>query len=191
MPQLRELPAATLEAIAYQIAGLMRFQANLLSTAKLDIGETLEIWFLEPLPLSPDASFASLPRPSGQWHHQIRSEGSGTHYARSTPFGPNENEWDVRCVVKSTISEKVHEAIRWIDRTVPDDGSFGRLLVVPSFHMHAIWLHSETYNRIVIVDMPKMSGLRYKHVYTGDEFLKAIWTKPRTRGIPESDLFKR
>jgi hypothetical protein len=153
----------------------------------LSIAENFPVWTLGLTATTrPDEPFRSLVTNTGNWHHQVHST-TGEHLmGRSTPNGPNPEDWHVLSVSRSSrIATKIDQAIEWIDNNVTGD-PLARLLEIPSYYLLAFWLESSTIDQIIIVDMPpKYTRLQYKHVYTAKEFLETLAQEPHAQGVPQ------
>jgi hypothetical protein len=124
----------------------------------------------------PDVLLAQLAQRTGHWHHQIRENGSLLHFALSAPHGPESEDWTLLAVFSSPVAARLATAIAWADGNPPDDFEDlkVRLLIVPAYQIHALWLTGDAKDRIVIADMPALRALKYETSYSGREFLEAL-----------------
>ncbi|HEY1377034.1 MAG TPA: hypothetical protein VGF55_09575 [Gemmataceae bacterium] len=186
MPDFRPLPDATLDAIAGKIGE--RLSAPMTSSAlgsppAATLNETMEVWMLgADALLQPTDDLLQLAKPTGRWHHQIKSGGQVVGYARSMPLGPAPGDWSVREVSKSGASKAIDDAIKWIDANVHDDSQV-RMLSVPAYHVTAFWLVENAGDRIVVAVAPFAKLIQTNHIYTAKEFLDALRALPVVKGI--------
>ncbi len=174
MAYLKQLPAAALPGIARQIgarlfstlspasvpsasfegeepppdfeplAGITDFTA-----ARFEVTESFEVWRLRAGALDEfvltGEDLASLARPSGAWHHQIRISSDGTDsrdvpiaYARSWLLGTLSVEWSVRDLFLSPLAAAVDKAIRLADDQITEDVE-ARMLSLAEYSLEALW----------------------------------------------------
>jgi hypothetical protein len=75
------------------------------------------------------------------------------------------------------LAEKLGKAIKWLDDNDPSDAVV-RILLVPTFGLHALWLFCPENDRAVLFDtMKPVQGLLFEKIYSGTEFLGAISTE--------------
>src|SRR5262249_10513514 len=116
-----------------------------------------------------------LARPSGTWHHQVRSAGVTTHMARSTRQDFAGEDLQVEQWVASPVAAKLDGAIVWVDEEHPDDDVTVRLLVIPAYYLHALLIIKGKKLSAVVVDQPPgFSELKEKKEYPLKRFLKRL-----------------
>lgn len=147
------------------------------AAADPELTETLAVCFLEARHVrQPAGDFTWLGRPSGVWHHQIRSAGVATHVARSQQSGFADAGRDVvvQQLAESPIAGKLDQALAWVDRKVKGRATV-RLLVIPAYCVHALLVdRSGTYS-VVLADQPaNYSHLAYEQEYPLTAFLKLL-----------------
>jgi hypothetical protein len=123
----------------------------------------------------PPADLAELVRPSGLWHHQVRTGAAATHFARSALSGFDPAEPQVQSVFESPIAGKIDEAITWADRNVRGRATV-RLMVVPAYYAHALVIvPRDGEPSAVLADQPEgFKQLEYRRQYPLKEFLKLL-----------------
>jgi hypothetical protein len=155
----------------------------------LVLGETLPVWVLGPRALQRGAeSLDRLAQPTGLWHHQIMTGERSVAFARSMPLGPAPADWKVQEATASPIAGAIAHAIRWTERNVDHD-AIARLLILPAYYLHALWLIGSHQGHIVIADRPAAyEALRLEHLYTTAEFLAAVAEQQPASGVPSVDV---
>ena len=123
----------------------------------------------------PPADLAALVRPSGVWHHQVRTGTVATHFARSTLSGFEPAGPQVQSVFESPIAGRIDEAITWADRHVRGRATV-RLLVIPAYYVHALAVvPRDGVPSAVLADQPEgFKQLKYRRLYPLKEFLKLL-----------------
>lgn len=186
MPDFRPLSDATLGAIAGKVGERLSAPMTYDTSggpAAATLNETAEVWMLAAdRLLEPTNDLAQLARPTGRWHHQIKSGGQPIGYARSMPLGPSAQDWSVREVAQSGASRAIDDAIKWIDANVRDNSQV-RMLSIPAYHVTAFWLVGDAGDRVVVAVAPFAKSLQTKHIYTADEFLDTLRALPVVKGI--------
>jgi hypothetical protein len=122
----------------------------------------------------PPADLRVLARPSGYWHHQLRTNGVVTHTAVSTKpgFGPVH---EVEQVFASPLAGRIDAAITWVDKHVKGKGTV-RLLVIPAYLTHGLLVvRPDDTLEAVLVDQPEQySHLHHETAYPLADFLKRL-----------------
>lgn len=122
----------------------------------------------------PPSDLSALARPSGYWHHQLRTNGVATHTAVSMKpgFGP---EHEMEQVFVSPLAGRIDTAITWVDKQVKGKGTV-RLLVIPAYYTHALLVvRPDDTLEAVLVDQPEQySHLQHETVYPLADFLKRL-----------------
>lgn len=188
MATLSVLPKSVLEHIASQIGERLTNAAqHALSQNKgLALSESFPVWLLGlDATANSDAELSALARATGYWHHQIRHGGDAVEFAKSRPIGPNTADWQIEEIVTSPVAKRIDDALEWIEANVKGDGEV-RLLVVPAFFIHALWLSVGASDAIVIADMPRADdGLQYERIYNANDFLRLLGSRKHVTGLPE------
>jgi hypothetical protein len=141
-----------------------------------ELAESLAVCLITAAEVNePPADLSVLARPSGMWHHQLRTSTGTTHFARSTQHGFRGPELQVELCTASAIPSKLDDAIAWIDEQVPDDDVVVRLLVIPAYFVHALLVIRGKKFSAVLVDQPAtFQRLQYRKLYTLRDFLKRL-----------------
>ena len=177
------LPAAVVESVADQLGRLLdapaavtRGTLNLAPDARPALAESLAVCNLSVDQVkNPDLDVDELARPSGFWHHQVRTGGRATHMASSVPAGFAEEGLEVSQWVESPIAGKIDDAIAWVDKNYPGDDATVRLLVAPAYLLHALLIVRGRKCDVVLVDQPEdRTRLKYGRRYTLRQFLAAL-----------------
>lgn len=149
-----------------------------------ELTESFAIWTLRDEAVTkPNTNLTELAHETGRWHHQVKVAGVPASFARSTPLGPAPDHWRVNAFFDSPIARKIDQAITWIDENVKND-PLVRLLVAPSYHLHAFWLVKDGVNTVVVADMPpNFKALRYEKPYSSEEFLLALSQEQHITGL--------
>ena len=86
--------------------------------------------------------------------------------------------------MESGLAAKIDEAIHRIDQTFLDD-SVARLLIVPAYHIHAIWCVNDRtgLQRVFVVDAPMSRRIRAGDDYSSKDFLIALRRERPIAGI--------
>lgn len=163
---------------------------DLLKAKSVELCETFEMWKLGAKALASGAQsgsdLAQLARPTRNLHHQIKHDGEAKSFASSAGDSKNRTlaGWTI-----SPLAKKIDQAVRWIDHQVEIGGDpLVRLLVVPSYHVHAFWLVGEagSEDRAVVIDAPaQYKGLPRMKLLTSREFLAALVSERQAIGIYE------
>jgi hypothetical protein len=137
--------------------------------------ETFSVWSLEPTAiLTANADFNKLVTQTGRWHHQIKISGKAAAFARSMPLGADSNSWEVTQLFQSDISEKIDRAVDWVDSNVKGDPVV-RLLVAPSYYLHAFWLSEGNKDQVCVIDVPaSFTHVHADTLYSAKEFLQKL-----------------
>ena len=72
----------------------------------------------------------------------------------------------------------------WIDEKVYDD-PLVRLLIVPAYYVHALWLKKDDRSQLLIVDKPQQyRRLEQNYLFSSKDFLQALASEPHASGSP-------
>jgi hypothetical protein len=182
------IPADALAYLAQQLADRPSPRATQTLAARQSVGiaESCPVFALGLDATSdPSRPLQDIATPTGMWHHQLRHGPLAHEFARSVVNGPSATDWKISEVVSSDSSEKIDDAIGWIDANVPGD-PVARLLVAPAYYLTAFWLEDPNGSQIVVADRPEQySMLEFHHLYTAQEFLQLLSEAPHARGVPE------
>jgi hypothetical protein len=171
------LPADVLDALATKVAvplaesGIVAQQAQ----PAAELSETFSVWALTPTAiLTPDSDFHKLVTQTGRWHHQIKVRGKAAAFARSMPLGSDAESWDVTQLFQSDIPEKIDRAVDWVDSNVQGDPVV-RLLVAPSYYLHAFWLSEGKSDQVYVIDVPaSFIQVHPATLYSASAFLQKL-----------------
>jgi len=162
--------------VAKQIAKCATLSARTaqLSNREVHLAEEFEVWKLLPKAFAkPDARLAKLAKPTGYWQHLVRHGGAARELASSIRDKAT-GKWKVHSIGSSILAEKLGKAVQWLDHNDHSD-CVVRILLVPTFSLHALWLFCEANDRVVLFDsMRTVQGLVFEKIYAGAEFLVAI-----------------
>lgn len=177
MAHTDSLPVDVLDAVAAKVgAPLAEFGAVAQQAPPAaELCETFAVWSLAPTAiLTPDVDFQKLVTQTGRWHHQIRVGGKAAAFARSMPLGADAGSWDVTQLFQSDISEKIDQAVDWVDRNVKGDPVV-RLLIAPSYYLHAFWLSDGKADQVYVIDVPgNFTHVQPGALYPAKEFLQRL-----------------
>lgn len=202
MANTKQLPPEVLEVVAQQIGARLgifpddpNFFAAEASAAEpsLDLAESFEVWSLPPDALEEVANGLDLPdiaRPTGVWHHQIRSNREARSFARSRPLGPTPDSWSVRELFVSSLAEDLSNAIDWVENNVPPNLEV-RYLSSPPHQVDAFWLlaepssplFTEWNNRVVIIRAGASSVLNSLEMLSSQDFFRVLQEEDRGAGL--------
>jgi len=181
------LPNAVLDEVAKQIGTRLASVGTVekLRTARVELAESFSVWMLGLEPIARrDENINRLPRDTGLYHHQIAYNGRGEAYARSAPSRPGVELRVLEEISESTLAVRTAAAIDWIDEHIKDD-PLVRLLVVPSYFLHAFWLHYPRADKILVVDRPvEYELLRYDVLYDFRELFHMLANEKPVQGLP-------
>jgi hypothetical protein len=179
VPTTDKLPDGVVVLIAGQVSAfLSTADAGLESTAVAfpqEVGESLAVCTVSLAQVKkPPADLSLLAKPSGYWHHQLRTGGVATHTALSMKpgFGPTH---EVEQVFATPLAGKIDDAIAWLDKNVTGRGTV-RLLVIPAYLTHALLLvRPDGPLEVVLADQPaQYTRLQPEMLYPLAEFLKLL-----------------
>lgn len=120
---------------------------------------------------------------AGQWHLQIHHDGSPEEFVIAVNDGTGDETWRVCATFSSPLAKQIDEALKSIDHRAI---SKLRLLVVPSRQIYALWFKKDGVSYVLVAYMPNRHErhLRYKHHYSGKQFLTALKQTERIKGLP-------
>jgi hypothetical protein len=177
------LSKTTLRSVAEQIGGFLA-SAAAAPVAQPKLAESFAVCGVAADDVAnPPQDLTVLTHPIGMWHHQIRTKGGSTHFARSQQAGFQSDDLDVHLVFASPVAAKIDRAITWVDRHVPDDAVTVRLLAIPAYYLHALVLIRKKKFSAVLADQPDGNRqLKYEKEYSLRDFLKRL-SRERMTGV--------
>lgn len=152
-----------------------------------ELRETFDLWMLELDMLTYGAAqklrLDALTRRLDRYHHQITISGNAVAFARSTVTTRQPARARLEELFVSPLAQKIDRAIDWIDEEATGE-PLVRLLVVPAFYLHAMWLvYPDRESSVLVVDaagLPPtafpafLNGLRAEQLHGDDAFLRAL-----------------
>lgn len=210
MATTKTLPKAVLESIASQIGSRLDPPAGeeghaLALDAPVpsnpEIGETFEVWKLIPDSVDEikkgNLDITKLARPAGLWHHQLRQHKTAFGFARSKPLGADPDSWSVRDIYTSDLAAKIDDAIKWVDRHIPDDVVEVRLLSMPIQQVEAFWFvakspEAEKWNNQLFIIHSREAIDELGQQIDAKSFLSSLPENARGMGIrttPRKEVF--
>lgn len=171
-------PPHALAKIAASIGALAQAE-------RLELGEAFELWML-PLDAirAANASVREAAFSTGRWHHQVYVNGEARAFARSRRNPGAPGGWELVALMQSSLPQGVDRGVEWLDVRAPDAAPGGvRLLSVPTYHLHALWLAAGAADRFLVVDAPRYyRAFRPERLYDDQELLQALRSeKPEER----------
>ncbi len=153
---------------------------GLKSGVEATLKHSFEVWALDEDHIADSESDASAAHPTMRWHHQIHVGSEAVAYARSMTDGPGETAWSVQQLTRSPLAKAVDSAISLIDEN-DETASETRLLTVPSVGVDALWLHSDSDDRVVVVrGRPPMIENRF---YSWRDFVRMLMVLEKGHGL--------
>ncbi|HEX2202957.1 MAG TPA: hypothetical protein VHG91_06655 [Longimicrobium sp.] len=153
----------------------------------VEVAESLPVWTLHADRLSARTTAGGLEElveDTGSWHHQIRRGGRTDAFARSEASREKGGGWGVTHLFGgSPVAAGIDAAVSTVDGRAEGDPRV-RLLVVPAFHLHALWLSDEGGDRVVVADAPPQYGRIARNVeYDAREFLDLLARERQIVGL--------
>lgn len=194
MAHTDNLPDDVLDSIAGKIGerltGLTEsaipFSSTTSAEASPELRETFALWMLgaDDIVNLPSNKLVLMAKPTGRWHHQIKSGVETKTFARSTPLGSDADSWSIREVFyESQLAKNIDKAIDWIDQNIEND-PLVRLLAVPAYQLYALWLSATDDSKVLIVDCPSQFTYLLPNQLLGDQqFLAALRHESHIIGI--------
>jgi hypothetical protein len=188
MAHAQRIPLEVLEAIANQIRE--RTPPSELGQGRYEIAESFPIWALGLGEITrQNRGIRALATHTSTWHHQIHVENLARMVARSTPNGPDAEDWQLVDLSKSSLPGKVDSAIDWIEKSVPGD-PLVRMLVIASYYITAFWLLDGDIDNVVLIDFPEQyEKLQYQHLYSASDILQRLLNLRHAQGVPDLPSF--
>jgi hypothetical protein len=176
------LPQAALQSVAAQLGQFLaappaQTPAALAVVQQPELAESLAVCFVTAAQVEdPPKDLGVLARPSGYWHHQVRTAAGATHMARSSRQGfAGTDDMQVEQLVASPVAAKIDAAIAWVDEEHPDDDATVRLLVIPAYYVHALLMvRGEKYSAVLADQPPGFTELKERKEYPLRKFLKRL-----------------
>lgn len=153
------------------------------------MAESFQIWQLSQSAVQRGAhhhlSFAELVQNTGRWHHQIRIAGQPRGFAWSLQEGERRSDrWSIRHLVASPLAVKLEKSIILLDNLLPeDDKSVARLLLVPSWQIHGLWLKGADLDAVWVFDCPRRLSVEEDTLYDPSDFLSLLAQDRPTDGF--------
>jgi len=124
------------------------------AAAPHELTESLAVCFLENQQVqNPPSDLSVLTQATGVWHHQIRTAGVASHFARSQQSGFVPDGVDVQQLVESPLAERIDRVLTWADQHVSGQATI-RLLVSPAYLLHALLVMRGAESTAILVDQP-------------------------------------
>jgi hypothetical protein len=181
------IPQEALTELAKQLAERASpLTMRALSDAKpVGIAESFPVFALGLDAVSdPTRPMSEIAVQTGAWHHQLSHDGTSREYARSVVQGPSPSDWKLSEVIDSASTERISDAIGWIDQNIAGD-PVARLLLIPAYYVTAFWLSGPNGDQVVIADKPdQYRSLEYHHAYTSSDFLERLARETHAQGVP-------
>jgi hypothetical protein len=156
---------------------------------RIERGETFSVWKLEPDVIASSAGrgmdLLKLAKPTGRWHHQIKSLGKIQAWARSGPIEPGASQGVLHRLSVSSLAAGVELALKKIDPYVTSD-VLVRLLEVPSFQLCVLWLINETSQESQVLGIeyrPRFAKLQTDEPISSHDFLELLRKQKPVLGI--------
>jgi hypothetical protein len=161
MAHAEQLSNKELGALAAELGSYLANPSGfgLTSLTDVRIAETFEVWTLGldtiVYATQKGIDIARVACPSCHFHHQLLLEGEPRAFARShREITSCLAQWLIDGVFVSGLAAHIDEAIGFLDQRDSSD-RLVRLLVVPSYQLHALWLiGKEATAGIVVADAP-------------------------------------
>lgn len=193
MAHFKTLPDSVLTQLQRKIGlSLSRVSNSLGSPLAPALHESVDVWNLPASEvIGPTNNLSLLAKPSGQWHLQVKSDNTAIAYARSSNLGSEPTDWSVDGIFQSKLAQKFDQAIGWIDENISDDNILVRLLIIPAYQIHALWLldESDTNNQqIVVIDAPQEYGFNIPPEFesqNAEKFLYRLRSIKHIQGLTE------
>jgi hypothetical protein len=193
MARLNILKKTARISVAKQVAAraTRAARAARLSGVPVRLAEEFEVWKLLPKAIEiPQARLSKVAEKTGYWQHLIR-HGKVAREIVTTRADAAGRKFQVHALGNELLAEKYDSAIQWLDANDSSD-AIVRVLVVPTFVLHAFWLFSSKEDRVVLVDaMKPVEGIAPEREYSSQEFLGAIVKQHIKQKLPsEKELEK-
>ena len=193
MPAFKQLPDDVLDSITKKVGDRLSriLPATLGSDTSIRLHETIDIWTLDNDALiQPTDDLIRLAKRTGRWHHQIKVNNVPQAYAQSLPQGADPDTWLVVGVFSSDLAKKIDEVVDFIDhndlinKRIAAD-AIVRLLVIPTYYLHAFWLLDDKNQIIVIIEaLSENERLPSKRVFlSSSEFLSELRSIRPAQGL--------
>lgn len=188
MAHVDELPEAALDAVAQGLSAKLPEQiSSKVGSGKCEMTESFPVWMLGLSAIKrAKGGLTSIAENTHRWHHQISCDGHSSAFARSKQSGTDPRSRQITQVTASPISEKIENAVQWIDEHARED-PLVRLLIVPAYYLHCFWLqYPDGTSKILVVDRPKeLERLSYRNLFDATDFLKLLANMANPAGVPE------
>jgi hypothetical protein len=138
------------------------------------LAEGFEVWhLLEKALKTPNARLSKLAQPTGDWQHLLRHGGKATEIVSSRRESGG-RKWKLQAIFTSPLAKRLDHVIKWLDHQ-DDSDALVRLLVVPKFGLHALWIEEEHSDKVVLIESTRpILALKPDVLYPGSQFLKIL-----------------
>jgi hypothetical protein len=193
MAHFKNLPDDVLAQLQNKVGLSLSRTTDALGAISPTLHESVDVWDLPANAVVGSTNDLNiLAKPLGQWHLQIKSDTTPIAYARSSTVGSAATDWSVDGIFQSELAQEFDEAIGWIDNNFPGENFLVRLLVIPAYQVHALWLINEDDpkdQQIVVIDAPKEYGFHLPpNIDNAEEigaFLNHLRSVKHAEGITE------
>ena len=154
---------------------------DLLRATDFVLDETLSVWTLASDDLSETSSILELAIRLPRWHHQVVIDGVASAFARSAVSDLGPDDISVVEIYSSEIATKIASGLAWAEE---NSHALVRLLILPGYMVHALWLHDNADEAVLIVDRPdSFENLALMHAYPEREFFELLRRLPNIEGV--------
>jgi len=185
MPNELNISDSTKRNLAKQVGEQLSILApEIVKDKAVSLTDDFAVWTLRQKSLEQVAEgfdkvpthLAGLAEQTNRWHHQIIADGNPIAFARSIPA--THGLRTVTDLVLSPIAKHIEEAIDWIEETVEGEPEDARLLPIPAFYLHTLWLvekERDGTDHVVIADVPKQIKQFKQKSYLGTaQFFESV-----------------
>jgi hypothetical protein len=158
---------------------------------QIQLAENLRVCFLTAEEVTSAANTGKdlrmVAQETNRFHHQIRFDSRAVAYARSvqttTPQG--KLTWSVREFAVAPLAEDIEQALLIAEPRLLEESTLVRLLAVPAYGVHALWLINQRHrDQVVLVDTPsRFRWLTAFQIVESPEFLAALSKETQVVGI--------
>lgn len=177
----------TLEHLASEIgAFLSAWGPKAFELGPPELAESISLWMLGAAEIADaQAGLSQTAKKTGRWHHQLLFGGQALAFARSMPLGDGQDpaSWRVLEAFESPMAGAINTALEWVVENIGGD-PLVRLLVVPAYQVHALWLIVDGSAELYIVDCPQtFASMAVGTLMSEQEFLQALLVESPIVGI--------
>jgi hypothetical protein len=193
MAHFKTLPDDVLTQLQRKVGFSLSRITESLGAVSPALHESVDVWNLPAnAVVEPTNDLTRLAHPSGQWHLQVKSDNTPIAYARSSTVGSEPTDWSVDGIFQSELAQEFDQAISWIDENILEENIIVRLLVIPAYQTHALWLIDESNinnQKIVVIDPPSEYGFnlppKIDKAQEIEEFLNHLRSVKHAEGLTE------